>query len=297
MTELGQHQLQIFISLLTIVGAAAVALICDFLKRSNEQLRELTIELTARRGDEQPPRIVTQQSISSTPRPKTVTAPKQRERAIAPEALVVMERGAQMARLEPQAHARGCSAACEGGVPLPKRDWNTLLSRRSPAKPPRQVEVRQLGPKIFPAGFQDGSVLGRLIQTRQAINGLVVSIGVDSEDGSIPEAVRKLVESLIGPEDFACKSGDKEFVLVYNNMSAASAQRRLSVIAQSLWDFQLRWLGNFSVLFSWGGVEARGESIEEAIAAASERMLETKRLRKAMTLAAKPREAALAQAV
>jgi hypothetical protein len=295
--ELGQHQLQLFISSLTIVAAAAVALICDFLKRSNEQLRELTVELKARREDEQPqPRTMTERFVSSTPRPKAVTAPKQRERAIAPEALAVLERGAQMAKLDPRAHAQGCSPAHEGGVPLPKRDWNALLSQRSPvAKPPRQVEVRRLGPNILPAGFHEGCVLGRLVQTRQAVNGLVVSIGVDSEDGSIPEPVRKLVESLIGPEDFACKSGDKEFVLIYNNMRGASAQRRLSVIAQSLWDFQLRWLGNFSVLFSWGGVEVRGEPIQEAIAAANERMLETKRLRKVVTLPSKPR--ALARAV
>jgi hypothetical protein len=285
--ELGQHQLQIFISLLTIVGAAAVALICDFLQRSNEQLRELTIELKARQDDEQPrPRIMTERSISSTPRTKAVAAPKQRERAIAPEALAVMERGAQMASTSRLA------------VPVvSKRDWNALLSRRSPvANSPRQVEVRRLGPNILPAGFHDGSVLGRLVETRQTVNGLVVSIGVDSEDGSIPEPVRKLVESLIGPDDFACPSGNKEFVLIYNNMRGASAQRHLSVISQSLWDFQLRWLGNFSVLFSWGGVEVRGEPIQEAIAAANERMLETKRVRKVVT-PSKPKEVALARAV
>jgi hypothetical protein len=277
--KLEQHQVQIFVSLLAIVGAAGVALICDFLKRSNEQLRQLNIKLKARQ-------IVTGQSKSSTPRPKAATASEQRERGIAPEALAVMERGAQMA---------GTS-----GLAVPvgsKRDWNALLSQRSPAKPPRQAEVRRLGPKTLPAGFRDRSVLERLVETRQTINGLVVSIGVDTEDGSIPEAVRKLVESLIGPEDFGCQSSDKEFVLIYNTMHGASVQPRLIVIAQSLWDIQLRWMGNFSVLFSWGGVEAHGESIQEAIAAASERMLETKRLRRAVALPSKPKEAALAQGV
>jgi hypothetical protein len=200
--------------------------------------------------------------------------------------LAAMERGAQMAGMSPLA------------VPVvSKTDWNALLSRRRPvANPQRPVEVRGLGPNILPAGFHDGSVLERLVQTRQMVYGLVVSIGVDSEDGSIPDAVRKLVESLIGPNDFACQSGNKEFALIYTNMRGASAQRRLSVISQSLWDFQLRWLGNFSVLFSWGGVEVRCESIQEAIAAAKERMLETKRVRKVM-IPSKPREAALAQAV
>src|SRR5580658_10270094 len=51
--EIGQYQLQIFISFLVILGAACVALICDFLKGNNEQLRELTIELKVRREEEQ----------------------------------------------------------------------------------------------------------------------------------------------------------------------------------------------------------------------------------------------------
>ena len=51
--ELGQYQIQIFVSLVVILGAAFVALICDFLKGNNEQLRELTIELKVRREEEQ----------------------------------------------------------------------------------------------------------------------------------------------------------------------------------------------------------------------------------------------------
>src|ERR1700722_3330078 len=51
--ELGQYQLQIFVSLVVILGAAFVALICDFLKGNNEQLRELTVELKVRREEEQ----------------------------------------------------------------------------------------------------------------------------------------------------------------------------------------------------------------------------------------------------
>ena len=51
--ELGQYQLQIFVSLVVILAAAFVALICDFLKGNNEQLRELTVELKVRREEEQ----------------------------------------------------------------------------------------------------------------------------------------------------------------------------------------------------------------------------------------------------
>ena len=49
--ELGQH-LQIFVSLIVILGAAFVALICDYLKGNNEQLRELMVELKTRREEQ-----------------------------------------------------------------------------------------------------------------------------------------------------------------------------------------------------------------------------------------------------
>ena len=51
--ELEQYQLPIFVSLVVILGAALVALIRDFRKGNNEQLRELTIELKVRREEEQ----------------------------------------------------------------------------------------------------------------------------------------------------------------------------------------------------------------------------------------------------
>jgi hypothetical protein len=39
-----------------------------------------------------------------------------------------------------------------------------------------------------------------------------------------------------------------------------------------------------SILFSWGGVEVRSESIDEAIASATERMEETRRGRKVLSM-------------
>jgi hypothetical protein len=64
-------------------------------------------------------------------------------------------------------------------------------------------------------------------------------------------------------------------------------RRPRDVLARSpnqLWDFQLRSLGSFQILFGWGGLEVRSESIEEAIASASERMQETKRSRKLLAV-------------
>jgi CO/xanthine dehydrogenase Mo-binding subunit len=56
-------------------------------------------------------------------------------------------------------------------------------------------------------------------------------------------------------------------------------QRRLTQISERLWDFQLRSLGSFSILFSWGAVEVAVEQLREAIDAANEQMYQTKRTR------------------
>ncbi len=155
------------------------------------------------------------------------------------------------------------------------RDWNALLAARRVAAPAAGATL--------PAGFHDGYVLTRLVQNRQPVSGLVVSIGVTT--GSVvPDNVRSMVQSLIGPADFAAQSSPEEFLLIYPGESGASAQRRLSEIAQRLWDFQLRSAGSFSILFSWGGVEVRSESLDEAIASATERMEETRRGRKILAL-------------
>jgi len=340
--ELGQYQLQIFVSLVVILGAAFVALICDFLKGNNEQLRELTIELKVRREEEQKrshlltPRVAERaertpktEKIAASSAAPALAAPKERvaigkerKRTVNSEALAAMERGAALAGsggrprsaapaapvAEPKVEAKPqVMVVAQEQKPI-KKDWGTLLNRNAHAKgetkPAATVNQDLLAAVVaatnhstgaqvseisLPAGFQDGFVLNKLVQSRQPVSGLVVSIGVNAarkSDGKLPEAVHDLVQSLIGPQDFAAQSSEDEFLLIYPQERGASAQRRLSQIAQQLWDFQLRSLGSFQILFSWGGVEVRSESIEEAIASASERMQETKRGRKLLTMSA-----------
>jgi len=339
--ELGQYQLQIFVSLVVIL-AAFVALICDFLKRNNEQLRELTIELKVRWEEEQKrshlltPRVTerapkTEKASAALAAPKDhVAIGKDRKRTVNSEALAAMERGAALAGSGGRPRSAAPAPVAESKPePKPevmvvaqeqkamKKDWGTLLNRNAHAKvetkPAVTVNTDLLAavvkstnystsaqaPEIsLPAGFQDGFVLHQLVQSRQPVSGLVVSIGVNAtrkSDGKLPEAVHELVQSLIGPRDFAAQSSDDEFLLIYPRERGASAQRRLSQIAQQLWNFQLRSLGSFQILFSWGGVEVHSESIEEAIASASERMQETKRGRKLLTMSAPAPVAAEAQ--
>jgi hypothetical protein len=104
--ELGAYSLQVFTSLVVILGAAFVALICDFLKGNNEQLRELTIELKVRREEEHKrvqlmmPHTLTEAPVAagkSEHAPRSLAVPRERKRTAAPEALAAMERGEQLA--------------------------------------------------------------------------------------------------------------------------------------------------------------------------------------------------------
>ena len=51
--DIGAFELQIFIGLVVVLGAAFVALVCDYLKGNNEQLREKNIELRVRKEEQE----------------------------------------------------------------------------------------------------------------------------------------------------------------------------------------------------------------------------------------------------
>jgi hypothetical protein len=144
-----------------------------------------------------------------------------------------------------------------------------------------------------PVGFHDARDLDRLLANGGEVSGLVVSIGVSATNIGVKGAaagdfycapVRSLIQSLLGPQDFGCAPAPDEYLLIFPEERGASAQRCLNAISQKLWDFQLQALGAASVLFSWGGVEVHGESLEEAMASARERMLETRRSRAAKSI-------------
>lgn len=364
--ELGQYQMQIFVSLVVILGAAFVALICDLLKGNNEQLRELAIELKVRREEEHKrfqilaPRVLAEatagapsamlpevpaaapekalevaerkpkrardpnkrplstdaiaaiqlgEKLAANPhlrKPSTAPAPVQEPQVEAPAEPEMVQPTVEI--LSPAATAVAAPAAQSSG-----RDWSQLLSVRREAPPAtRKSTVKTqdsssglldavmaatttgsyaVPEAALPAGFQDGFVLTKLVESRQPVSGLVVSIGVNSLQPSDAGNVRGLIQSLMGPNDFAAQSSADEFLLIYPGERGAQAQRKLGQIAEQLWDFQLRSMGALSIQFSWGGVEVRSESIAEAIASASERMQETRRGRKVLTMEARAESA------
>ena len=143
---------------------------------------------------------------------------------------------------------------------------------------------------MIPAGMFDQTFLARLLEIKNPFTGLAVSIGINENDGSAPRSedlIRStsiFISSLLQDGDFGCQSGDDEFVMLCPGPQGAEAQRRLSQIAERLWDFQLRGIGTFSILFSWGGVEVNNELPSDAIASAADRMYQTKRSRKTVSM-------------
>ncbi|HWZ29751.1 MAG TPA: hypothetical protein VNX18_00355 [Bryobacteraceae bacterium] len=94
--ELGPYQLQIFAIIIAVL-VALVALICDVLKRNNEQLREELIELKVRREEEQKWAQASEPKTEETPTLRTMSGPAEPKRAPSPDAIAVMQRGAQLA--------------------------------------------------------------------------------------------------------------------------------------------------------------------------------------------------------
>jgi hypothetical protein len=143
---------------------------------------------------------------------------------------------------------------------------------------------------VIPAGMYDQSFLARLLEIKKPFTGLAVCIGINENDGSAPRSedlmrsTSLFISGLLQEGDFACQSGDDEFLIFCPGPQGADAQHRLSHISERLWDFQLRGIGTFSILFSWGGIEANSELLSDAIASAADRMYQTKRSRKTVSM-------------
>ncbi|MCC6539854.1 MAG: diguanylate cyclase [Bryobacterales bacterium] len=140
----------------------------------------------------------------------------------------------------------------------------------------------------IPPGLHESAVLSQLIENQTPFSGVVVAIGLNDYEsvrerlsgGDAAAALNKMVLSMLRPQDFACRFLEDEYILVYPGERGSSAQRRLFQVSEKLWDFQLRSLGNLSVMFSWGGLEVTNETLSESVASARERMYQTKRNRK-----------------
>ena len=196
-------------------------------------------------------------------------------------------------------------------APAPHESFDSLMAAVNaepgivPAEPsaPEEIEAsgepQDPGVLTLPGGMNDRATLDFLKRDKALFTGLIVSIGINDyarlqETSGRPAAeelaksVSQLVKSLItapnGNEFFGCRSSDDEFIVVFANENGSVAQRRLNGLSERLWDFQLRSLGNFSVMFSWGATEANSETFADAVEAASERMRETRHNRRTISM-------------
>jgi len=143
---------------------------------------------------------------------------------------------------------------------------------------------------LVPAGMHDEASLKHLLGINKPFTGLVVSIAVSENDGralrneDLLRSAALHVGTLLGDSDFGSRTAIDEFVMICPGVQGADAQRRLARIAERLWDYQLRGMGAFTTLFSWGGVDVANEPLSEAVSAATERMYQTKRSRKTVSM-------------
>jgi GGDEF domain-containing protein len=159
------------------------------------------------------------------------------------------------------------------------------------------VAAGAAGELSLPSGMHDRATLDFLRADPTPFTGLVVAIGINDyqqlrestgreavEDlvRNVTQLVKSITSNLVGPQHFAARASEDEFVVVFNGEIGPAAQRRMAAVSERLWDFQLRSIGTFSVVFSWGATEANEESFAEAIEGASERMRETRQNRKSM---------------
>ncbi|MEQ1947854.1 MAG: hypothetical protein ABL995_11735 [Bryobacteraceae bacterium] len=179
--------------------------------------------------------------------------------------------------LEPVVFQSYSSTFASAPTSAPKREPAPELGHNPELRPIVNAEVPQVN--TF-RGLNDEASLQRWIESNEKITGLVVSVAVTGDVGPLRVSlIRELAADLLTPEDSAWYTGTGEFLLYCTNQVGVEAQRRLRTITHRLWDLQLRHLNTGVTPFAWGAVEVNDEPIEEAIAAANERMKETLRTR------------------
>lgn len=331
--DFGPHTIQVFVSLVVVLAAAGVALVCDLLKGNNEHLRELAVEFKVRneeaerrvqsmekRGKRMPDLSGIKPVTAVTPMPAAepqapvqqpepgamprvaaaaaqgpsldtgrTSRPQRRRREMSPAVAAVAQAAAAIVNSKEQqqpvfASASAAEAIASSAAQITndarRKNWDTILKKTAAPRQPGALIAFESIREAVPAGFHDASVLQRAVETFRTVSGLVVSIGTNGLSADGAAEVGEFLQAQLTGQDFACQSGSDEYVLICGGQQGAAAQRRLSAIAEKLWDFQLRSIGGLGIQFSWGSFEARGERIGEAVATAIEQMQNTRQSRR-----------------
>ncbi|MGJ5815603.1 diguanylate cyclase domain-containing protein [Paludibaculum fermentans] len=169
-----------------------------------------------------------------------------------------------------------------------------VVEMRSAAQARAEQEPPAPPTLVLPGGFHEPTALARLLEDEAPFSGLVIAVSVvdyvrlmaDQGKPAIEQimaSVTRLVMSLTREQDFACRIAEDEFILIFSRENGASAKRRIQLVSERLWDYQLRSLGSVSIIFSWGASESQLQPIVQAVENAREQMLETRRNRRNLT--------------
>jgi hypothetical protein len=174
-------------------------------------------------------------------------------------------------------------------VPADSFLWN---KRTETFEPPAEAapEVIEITPtwedeRVVPVGMFNQWPFEVLARISKPFTGLVVLIDLiasqrhSSRNEGLLHSVTGCVASLLGENDFGCRTAEDEFVMICHGLVGIEAQRRLNRISEQLWQFQQRGHGAYSLLFSWGGVGKSGSPLSEAIHSAVNRMNQLNRNR------------------
>ncbi|GEM_PF-1891085 len=303
---MGVSELQVFVSLVVILGAAFVALICDFLKGNNERLRESNIELRVRQDERERREAhidrAHARTLEAVAHGRRLALRAQRKRRATP-APAIDEAQPQPARrsrerrrnaswVEDYMMRYGENAPVAPAEPeAPAPPWHE--------EPGEVVRIRVLAegeliPEVenfTPRGIQQPAALARLLEEARPFHGLAVVLSLvdyprllsEQDQNSLEKlmaSIERLAASMTRDQDFVCRIADDEFALIFADETGPAARIRVQKISESLWDFQLRSMGSVSIIFSWGAVESSGRGLAHCLEEARERMLETRRTRR-----------------
>jgi GGDEF domain-containing protein len=150
------------------------------------------------------------------------------------------------------------------------------------------------GELTVPGGFHESVTLARLLEEEDPYRGMAFALSIVDYVRLMAEhgkpameqtmaAVTRLVMAMTREQDFACRISEDEFILLFPHETGAAAKRRILMISERIWDFQLRALGTMSVIFGWGAGESdANQTLSQTVDAAREQMIETRRNRKSL---------------
>lgn len=168
---------------------------------------------------------------------------------------------------------------------------------------PLEAAAKEEPGLVVPGGYHEPQALARLMQEEPPFSGLAMVVSlVDyvrlmADQGKpameqLMGSVSRLVVSMTREQDFACRISEDEFVLLFVREGGAAAKRRVQMVSERLWDYQLRSLGSVSIIFSWGVAESAGEPLAQVVERAREQMMETRRNRRSFSGAGRFRRVA-----